>query len=135
MASVLESLKIASIADSTIGMPFACALCVREPVGFLPALFVNGNQALPFARAVCMRVVSRFEDGALLGHGTDARPYLFFPSLGTPLMRGISGGEKRRLSIAMELVPGPSILVLDEVCLPTPTTGAGVFCSLSCLGC
>ena len=36
-------------------------------------------------------------------------------TIGNPMMRGISGGEKRRLSIAMELVPGPSILVLDEV--------------------
>jgi ATP-binding cassette subfamily G (WHITE) protein 2 len=38
--------------------------------------------------------------------------------IGTDLVRGVSGGEKKRTSIGMELVLSPKVLFLDE-----PTTG------------
>eukprot|EP01117_Protostelium_nocturnum_P012323 TRINITY_DN4537_c0_g1_i1.p1 TRINITY_DN4537_c0_g1~~TRINITY_DN4537_c0_g1_i1.p1 ORF type:complete len:901 (+),score=235.86 TRINITY_DN4537_c0_g1_i1:118-2820(+) len=48
--------------------------------------------------------------------------------IGTEMTRGISGGEKRRLSIASELVSNPSILFLDE-----PTSGLDSHTSYSLL--
>ena len=41
--------------------------------------------------------------------------------MGTELLRGVSGGEKKRTCIGMELVLSPKILFLDE-----PTTGEWV---------
>lgn len=38
--------------------------------------------------------------------------------IGTPVRKGISGGQKRRLSVASQLITGPRILFLDE-----PTSG------------
>ena len=42
--------------------------------------------------------------------------YIF--QVGTELIRGISGGQKKRTSIGMELIISPGIIFLDE-----PTTG------------
>lgn len=38
--------------------------------------------------------------------------------VGTPVLKGISGGQKRRLSVAAQLITSPSVLFLDE-----PTSG------------
>lgn len=44
--------------------------------------------------------------------------------VGTENIRGVSGGERRRTNIGMELVLSPTVLFLDE-----PTTGTPWFCS------
>lgn len=38
--------------------------------------------------------------------------------IGTPIRKGISGGQKRRLSVASQLITSPKILFMDE-----PTSG------------
>lgn len=42
-------------------------------------------------------------------------------SVGDAKVRGISGGEKKRLSLACELIASPSVIFADE-----PTTGRNI---------
>jgi ABC-type multidrug transport system ATPase subunit len=36
--------------------------------------------------------------------------------IGTPIRKGLSGGQKRRVSVASQLITSPKVLFLDEVC-------------------
>lgn len=49
---------------------------------------------------------------------------------GSGRIRGVSGGERRRVTIAMELVTDPSIIVLDE-----PTSGLDSYTAMTLLKC
>lgn len=44
--------------------------------------------------------------------------FLVFYQVGTQFTRGVSGGERKRTNIGMEIITDPAILFLDE-----PTTG------------
>jgi ABC-type lipoprotein export system ATPase subunit len=88
--------------DALIG-----SLTVRETLNFA-------------ARLANTRALSKQErmariDGLLSSFGlTDQAQTL----IGTPLRKGISGGQKRRLGVASQLITSPKILFLDE-----PTSG------------
>ena len=86
---------------------FCETLTVRENLTF------SANLRLPkgLSREEINDRVSSVIDELALEHCADQY-------MGTPFIRGVSGGEKKRTCIGMELVLSPSILFLDE-----PTTG------------
>ncbi|CAO1599287.1 hypothetical protein XANCAGTX0491_003020 [Xanthoria calcicola] len=88
--------------DALIG-----SLTVRETLDFAARL------SLP--SSVSQSEKSRLVEELLLSFGLRDQANTL---VGTPIRKGISGGQKRRLSIASQLITGPKILFLDE-----PTSG------------
>lgn len=88
--------------DALIG-----SLTVRETMDFAARL------SLP--SSVTRRERKRRVDGLIAAFGLQNQSDTI---VGTPIRKGISGGQKRRLSIASALITAPKILFLDE-----PTSG------------
>lgn len=88
--------------DALIG-----SLTVKETVEFAARL------ALPHSISKKERML-RVQD-ALRSFGIENRADAL---IGTPLRKGVSGGQKKRVSVASQLVTSPKILFLDE-----PTSG------------
>nr|CAB3219644.1 ATP-binding cassette sub-family G member 2-like [Phallusia mammillata] len=82
-------------------------LTVRENLWF------SANLRLP--RSISHNVKSKRIDEVLFDLGLTG---CADTKIGNEMIRGVSGGEKKRASIGMELITSPSVLFLDE-----PTTG------------
>ena len=81
------------------------ALTVRETLLFCAKLSTNMSKIERLAR------VSELIDAFGLSNQADT-------VVGTPIQKGISGGQKRRTSVASQLITSPQIVCLDE-----PTSG------------
>lgn len=88
---------------------FNSCLTVRETLTFTAALKVAAGAPAPASRVDAVIEAMQLEKCADTFIGDDSNPYL----------KGVSGGEKRRLAIAQELLdPSISFLMADE-----PTSG------------
>ena len=90
-------------------------LTVREMLMFTAELRVGGSDPKGLAKAERVARVIRELDLAKVADAT----------IGGESTRGISGGQKRRVTVGVELVTQPSVLFLDE-----PTTGLDAYSSL-----
>ena len=83
------------------------SLTVRE------TLMIGASLALPASISKTARIQRIDTLLSAFGLSTQADSMI-----GTPIRKGISGGQKRRLSVAAQLVTAPKVLFLDE-----PTSG------------
>eukprot|EP00941_MAST-03F_sp_MAST-3F-sp1_P000482 g482.t1 len=103
--------KIAYIPKEDCNAPM---LSVRETFHFSADLKLGGNATA----AVKKQVV----DAALQLLGLD---HVADTIVGNQMIRGVSGGEKRRVSIGVEVLSGPRIIIADS-----PTNGLDSFAAL-----
>lgn len=90
-------------------------LSVRENIYFSACLRLKNSFSRKEKKAKVQKVIEKL--GLLEVADT---------KIGTEFTRGVSGGERKRTHIAMELVISPSVLFLDE-----PTTGLDAFTAVN----
>ncbi|KAK0187369.1 P-loop containing nucleoside triphosphate hydrolase protein [Armillaria mellea] len=110
-------------------MSTLCSYVTQDDSALLPYLTVR--ETLQFAAALRLpRTMSKDEkrqraDEVILKMGLKDCCHTF---IGNELLKGISGGEKRRVSIAVQVLTEPQVLMLDE-----PTSGLDAFTAASIL--
>jgi ABC-type multidrug transport system ATPase subunit/ABC-type multidrug transport system permease subunit len=104
---------IAFVHQDDVMMPH---LTVYETIKFQAMLRMPKEMKIKDKIARCNALLQEFE----LMHTKDT-------AVGAPgIRKGISGGERKRLAIAIEMLNDPSVLILDE-----PTSGLDAFAALS----
>lgn len=88
---------------------------VRETLMFSAALRCSANDSVSVLNKQCEKVMSQLK----IAHIADSR-------IGNADTGGISGGERKRVSIGVELVVGPAMLLLDEPTSGLDSTNVGV---------
>ncbi|RYP63670.1 hypothetical protein DL771_009158 [Monosporascus sp. 5C6A] len=96
--------------DALIG-----SLTVRETIDFAARLSTNAS-SLPVKERI-VRINALLEAFGLRDQANTL--------IGTPIRKGISGGQKRRVGVASQLITSPKVLFLDE-----PTSGLDSAASL-----
>ncbi|KAJ9607414.1 hypothetical protein H2200_008487 [Cladophialophora chaetospira] len=98
--------------DAMIGI-----LTLRETIDFAARLSMNGEISKKERASRVQELIDAF------GLQRQANTIV-----GTPLRKGLSGGQKRRLSVASQLVTSPRLIFLDE-----PTSGLDSAASFECM--
>eukprot|EP00359_Climacostomum_virens_P009645 CAMPEP_0204915478 /NCGR_PEP_ID=MMETSP1397-20131031/13469_1 /ASSEMBLY_ACC=CAM_ASM_000891 /TAXON_ID=49980 /ORGANISM="Climacostomum Climacostomum virens, Strain Stock W-24" /LENGTH=359 /DNA_ID=CAMNT_0052087531 /DNA_START=96 /DNA_END=1172 /DNA_ORIENTATION=- len=110
----IESLKFSKLAGNVLAEDILLAnLTVRESIQFSADIRTN------FTSQQKKDLVDQLLEDLLLTRVQDSR-------VGSQKDRGISGGQKKRVSIGIELITNPSVLFLDE-----PTSGLDSFTALA----
>lgn len=92
-------------------MHFAARLAHKKYVLFL----FQRNSLLRYSSSLSKSDRIRRIEGLIRSFGLSNQANTI---IGTPIKKGISGGQKRRVSVCSQLLTGPKILFLDE-----PTSG------------
>ncbi|KAK0187368.1 P-loop containing nucleoside triphosphate hydrolase protein [Armillaria mellea] len=103
-------------------MSTLCSYVTQDDSALLPYLTVR--ETLQFAASLRLPSSIRADEVMLKMGLKDCRHTL----IGNELLKGISGGEKRRVSIAVQVLTEPQVLMLDE-----PTSGLDAFTAASIL--